>query len=42
MDGCMFKDVLKHCMTVDGWMYVQSYFKAVQGSRWMVVCSELF
>ena len=42
MDGCMFKDVFKHCRTVDGWLYVQSCFKALQDSRLMVVCSKLF
>ena len=42
MVDCMFKVVLEHCRTVDGWMYVQSYFKAVHDSRWMVLCSELF
>ena len=42
MVGCMFKVVLKHCRTVDGWLYVQSCFKALQDSKWMVVCSKLF
>ena len=42
MDGCLFKVVLKQCMTVDGWFYVQSCFKALQRCKWMVVCSELF
>ena len=42
MDGCMFKVILKQCRTVDGWLYVQSCFKALQGCKWMVVCSELF
>ena len=42
MDGCMFKVVLKHCRTVNGWFYVQSCFNALQDSKWMVVCSKLF
>ena len=42
MDGCMFKVVLKHCKTVNVWLYVQSCFKALQGSKWMAVCSMLF
>ena len=42
MDGCMFRVVLKHCRAVNGWLYVQSCFKALQDSRWRVVCSKLF
>ena len=42
MDDCMLKVVLKHCRTVGGWLYVQSCFKALQDSRWMVVWSKLF
>ena len=34
MDGCMFNVVLRHvlkqCRPVDGWLYVQSCFKALQ------------
>ena len=42
MDGCMFNVVLAQCRTVNGWLYVQSCMKALQDSRWMVVCSKLF
>ena len=42
MNGCMFKVVLKHCRTVDGWLYVQRCLKALQDNRWLVVCSKLF
>ena len=38
MDGCMFNVVLKHCTPVNGWLYVQSCFKALQDSEWMDVC----
>ena len=42
MDGCMFTVVLKQCRPVDGWLYVQCCFKALQDSGWMDVCSKLF
>ena len=42
MDGCMFRVVLEHCRAVNGWLYVQSCFIALQDSRWRVVCSKLF
>ena len=42
MDDCLFKVVSTHCRTVNGWLYLQSCFKAMQESRWMVVCSKLF
>ena len=42
MEGCRFKVVLKHCRAVNGWLYVQSCFKALLDSKWMVVCSKLF
>ena len=42
MDGSMFKVVSTHCRTVNGWLYVQSCLKAMQGSKWMVVCAMLF
>ena len=42
MDGCMFKVILKLCRDLDGWLYVQSCFKALQDSRWMDVGSKLF
>ena len=40
MEDCMFKDVRKHCRTINGWLYVQSCFKALHESRWMDVCSK--
>ena len=31
MVDCMFKVILKQCMTVDGWLYVQSCFISTAG-----------
>ena len=42
MDGCMFKVILKQCRDLDGWLYVQSCFNALQDSKWKIACSKMF